>query len=136
MAHGHSSRGIFDCRPLLAVHDMARSLAFYSDVLGFQVGWRWSDSTESFLSDGDQSIPDTALVVRDGVQFILGSQGVSGTWLHLDVNSAHELDELHAEWSDRGAEIAEPPAVRPWGMYEMRIVDPDGHTFRVSAPPR
>jgi catechol 2,3-dioxygenase-like lactoylglutathione lyase family enzyme len=115
---------------------MARSLAFYRDLLGFTVGWRWSDSAEQFLSEGDDAIPDTALVGRDGVQFILGSQGAPGTWLHLDVRSAKELDGLHNEWSKRGVRIAEPPTVRPWGMYEMRIVDPDGHTFRVSAPPR
>jgi catechol 2,3-dioxygenase-like lactoylglutathione lyase family enzyme len=131
----HETHGIFDCRPLLPVRDMARSLAFYRDLLGFTVGWRCSDNAGAFLSDGDDSTPDTALVGRDGVQFILGTQGTAGTWLHLDVASAGELDSLHDEWRARGVTISEPPTVRPWDMYEMRIVDPDGHTFRVSAPP-
>jgi catechol 2,3-dioxygenase-like lactoylglutathione lyase family enzyme len=53
----HETHGIFDCRPLLSVRDMARSLAFYRNLLGFTVGWRWSDNAGEFLSDGDDSTP-------------------------------------------------------------------------------
>ena len=35
-----------------------------------------------------------------------------------------------------GESFQEPPSHRPWGMYEMRVRDFDGHTLRVSAPPR
>ena len=27
------------------------------------------------------------------------------------------------------------PIIRPWGMYELRLRDPVGHTLRVAAPP-
>jgi hypothetical protein len=30
--------------------------------------------------------------------------------------------------------ISWPPTDEPWGVRECRLVHPDGHTFRVSAP--
>jgi catechol 2,3-dioxygenase-like lactoylglutathione lyase family enzyme len=32
---------ILDCRPLLNVSDVERSLAFWRDILGFEVLFRW-----------------------------------------------------------------------------------------------
>ncbi len=49
--------------------------------------------------------------------------------------TATQVDQLFREWRGRGADIAEPPFVRPWGMYEMRLNDPDGTVLRVSSPP-
>ncbi len=127
---------IFACRPNLLVGDLAASVAFYVDVLGFRVGWRWSDRQARFLAEDEPTEPGTALVGRDRVQLMFTQvAGAHTTRLHLDVPSAAQVDRLFAEWSGRGAEIAEPPFVRPWGMYELRLHDPDGNVLRVSAPP-
>jgi predicted lactoylglutathione lyase len=56
-------------------------------------------------------------------------------WIHLDAHTARQLDALSAEWSQKGAHVVEPPSVRAWGIYEMRVRDLDGHVLRVSAPP-
>ena len=129
--------GIFSCRPILAVGNVATSIRYYRDVLGFKVGWAWSDQTNSFLEASDESPPSFALVGRDKIQFMLAEtgQGTLGTWLHLDVHTADALDELVEEWSKRGANIIETPSIRPWGTYEMRVQDLDRHVFRVSSPP-
>jgi predicted lactoylglutathione lyase len=72
------------------------------------------------------------------VQIMLSrkGQGVAGMWLHLDVETAAQLDAMHEEWTRNGARIIEPPSLRPWGMYEMRVRDLDDHVLRVSVPPR
>ena len=62
------------------------------------------------------------------------SQGAPGMWLHLDVHKAEQVDALFEEWARQGAKIAEPPTIRAWGMYEMRVQDLDGHMMRVSSP--
>lgn len=127
---------IFACRPNLLVADVGASLGFYADELGFAVGWRWSDRKARFLTDGEPHEPGTALVGRDHVQLMLTQvPGAHTTRLHLDVHSAAQVDRLFGEWRDRGVEIAEPPFVRPWGRYEMRLHDPDGNVLRVSSPP-
>jgi predicted lactoylglutathione lyase len=130
---------IYGCRPNLLLSDLGTSARFYSHMLGFRVGWRWSDRQARFLPDGEDLAPGepgTALVVRDHAHVLLTQQaGLHTTWLHLDVHTRRQVDDLFGEWAAGGAEIAEPPSVRPWGMYEMRLHDPDGHVLRVSARP-
>lgn len=120
------------------MNSVAKSIRYYHDVLGFSVGWAWSDETNAFLNDGDEFAPSFALVVRGKIQLMLAEtgQGTRGTWLHLDVRTADHLDDLFQEWSKTSANIVEKPSLRPWGMYEMRIQDLDQHVFRVSSPPR
>jgi uncharacterized glyoxalase superfamily protein PhnB len=131
------SGGLFDCRPILCVDSVARSIDFYVNALGFRLGWAWSGADQRFLEPHDKAVPDFALVGRGPVQFMLSqqSQGAPGMWLHLDVHTASQLDALYDEWVRNGATVDEPPFVRPWGMYELRLRDPDGHTLRVSSPP-
>lgn len=129
---------IYACRPILAVNNVATSIRYYRDVLRFTPGCAWSDKTHSFLDDDDYSAASFALVSRGSVQIMLAEtgQGARGTWLHLDVQTADDIDKLFQEWSNNAANIIEAPAVRPWGMYEMRVEDLDHHVFRVSSPPR
>jgi catechol 2,3-dioxygenase-like lactoylglutathione lyase family enzyme len=130
---------IFSCRPNLLVSELSESLQFYSGALGFGVGWLWSDRQGRFLDDDERverGEPGTALVGRDRAQIILTQAvGVHGTWLHLDVHTSTQVDGLFEEWRARGVVIKEPPTLRPWGMYELRLLDPDGHVLRVSSPP-
>ena len=130
--------GLFGCRPILRVESAARSIEDYVHCLGFHLGWAWSDEKQRFLRPGETDSPSFALVGRGQVQFMLSqkSQGAPGMWLHLDVDSVQQVDALHKEWVQKGARIVEPPSSRPWGMYEMRVQDLDGHVLRVSAPPR
>lgn len=130
--------GMFGCRPILCVESVTRSLEHYVNVLKFRQGWTWSDEKQRFLQPGEPGESTFALVGLGRVQIMLSqqSQGSPGTWLHLDVETAEQLDNLHATWLQTGARIIEPPSIRAWGMYEMRLQDLDGHVFRVSAPPR
>ncbi len=129
--------GLSGCRPILCCDNVARSMGYYVNQLGFFLGWAWSDAGQRFLHIGDTEPPTFALVGRGLVQFMLAQQcqGVPGMWLHLDVDTAEQLDVLNKEWTQNGARIIEPPSVRPWGMYELRVQDLDGHVLRVSSPP-
>src|SRR5262249_8911185 len=130
--------GLFGIRPILCVESVARSIEYYVNCLGFRLGWAWSTEKQRFLHHFELEAPTFALVGRGPVQFMLSqqSQGAPGMWLHLDVHTADQLDALYEEWAQKGARIVEPPCVRPWGMYEMRVQDLDGHVLRVSAPVR
>lgn len=130
--------GLFACRPILSVENVGRSIEYYVGTLGFRIGWAWSDLQKKFLQPGDNDTPTFALVGCGNIQLMLSrkSQGAPGMWLHFDVHTADQLDTLHDEWRQKGALITEPPSLRPWGAYEMRMQDPDGHTFRVASPPR
>jgi hypothetical protein len=46
-----NSGGLFGCRPLLRVENVARSIEYYIGSLGFRLGWAWSDE-QRFLQRG------------------------------------------------------------------------------------
>jgi uncharacterized glyoxalase superfamily protein PhnB len=122
-------------RSILNVANVADSLRHYRDVLGFKVSWAW---TEQAGFAATSAPPTVAEVMRGHVVIMLAQQeqGGPGTWLYLDLESAAEVDQLHAEYAAAGARIVEPPSDRPWGVREMRVHDLDGHTFRIGGPLR
>ena len=116
-----SVRTRFECaNPILSVRDMARSLRYYVDVLGF--------------SNADWGGDDFTLVSRDGAGIYLAEadQGHPGTWAWVGVD---DVEALHREYAASGAIIREPPRNFPWA-YEMKVEDPDGHVLRIGSEPR
>jgi predicted enzyme related to lactoylglutathione lyase len=111
----------FECaNPILRVADMARSLQYYVEVLGFSNA-KWG---------GD----DFTCVTRDGAGIYLckGDQGQPGTWIWIGVS---DVDVLHEEYKTKGATILYPPENFPWA-YEMKVSDPDGHVLRFGSDPK
>ncbi|MDP9003756.1 MAG: glyoxalase superfamily protein [Verrucomicrobiota bacterium] len=104
-------------KPILAVRDLAASIAYYTGALGFEVDWEQPGILASvsrgrcnlFLSEGDQGHP--------------------GTWLWIGVS---DVDALFQEYVANGATIRHPPTNYPWA-YEMQVEDLDGHVLRFGA---
>ena len=106
--------------PILRVAEMARSVRYYVEVLGF-ANAEWG---------GDAF----TLVSRDGAGIYLceGGQGYPGTWVWVGVE---DVAALHREYTASGANIVEHPRNFPWA-YEMKVGDPDGHVLRFGSEPR
>jgi uncharacterized glyoxalase superfamily protein PhnB len=104
--------------PVLYSDDVPRSLAYYTQVLGFEEQWTWDD------------VPTFGgvLVGNTTIFFCKGNQGHAGTWLCLNVDN---VDEYYAAIKEKGAVILSPPEDKPWFMREMLVKDPDGHILRV-----
>ena len=101
------------------------ALAYYRDQLGFSLDWS---------EDGI----GLAGISRDACRLFLAnpeyrsSRGTIGPiviWLNMDSND--EVDELHREWSGRGARILSAPETKPYGLREFTATDRDGNIFRV-----
>lgn len=111
----------FEClTPILYVKDMADSMNYYVNVLGFKQDWVWDDP------------PTFASVSRDHVEIFLseGGQGQPGTWMSIFVQ---DVDALYEEYKASGAVIRQPPTNYPWGIREMNIEDPNGHRLRMGS---
>jgi catechol 2,3-dioxygenase-like lactoylglutathione lyase family enzyme len=100
--------------PILRVEDMARSVRYYVDVLGFESA-PWG--TDEFTSVG-----------RDGRGLYLcrGGQGRGGAWVWVGVG---DVRALYRAYRDRGARIRMEPTNLPWAL-EMQVEDPDGNVLR------
>ena len=105
--------------PILRVSDMAATVRYYTDVLGF-VNAEWG--TEHFTA-----------VSRDKALIYLcrGAQGQPGTWAWIGVE---DVDVLYEEYVQSGARVRHPPRNYPWAL-EIHVEDPDGHVLRFGSEP-
>jgi ankyrin repeat protein len=104
--------------PILTVKNMTASIECYVGKLGFEKKWEWGNP------------PDFACVRRQQVEIFLSldPQGGPRAWLSIFVQ---DVDALYETYKKVGAIIRKPPADYPWGMREMTVEDPDGHSFRI-----
>ena len=104
--------------PILSVKNIAASLDYYVDKLGFTKKWEWGNPT------------DFACVARDQVELFLSatSKDPPASWLSIFVQ---DVDALYETYKATGAIIREPPTDFPWGMREMAVEDLDGHRIRM-----
>jgi catechol 2,3-dioxygenase-like lactoylglutathione lyase family enzyme len=105
--------------PILNVRDVAASLKFYVDVLGFDRSWHWGH-------------PPTFGGVHAGeaeIQFCLDGQGGPGTWLAIWVD---DVDAWYERLRAKQVDIRQPPTNFPWGVRELNVADLDGHRIRFS----
>ena len=112
--------------PLLQVFDLPLSLAFYRDMLGF---------------DLVQSTSDWAWLKRDGIELMLNTAYESEARppspdprrvaAHDDTAlyfSCPDVDAAHAYLRGRGVTTQEP-RIAPYGMKQLYLSDPDGYNL-------
>lgn len=105
--------------PILTTPDLARSLAFYGDLLGGEVTYRFPPDGEpafvslrlgrSSLGIGRQDEPSD--LTNDRITL----------WLYTDDCDA-ALDKLRTG----GVRVVQEPVDQPWGERMATVLDPDG----------
>ena len=107
------------CSPVLRVQDMARSLKFYVNVLGFtNVEWGTEDFTR--VDRGRSSI----FLCRQG-------QGAGRAWVWVSVDNT---TRLHEDLTALGVEVRMPPTNFFYAL-EMHVEDPDRNVLRFGSDP-
>jgi uncharacterized glyoxalase superfamily protein PhnB len=111
------------------VNDIALSIAWYRDVLGFAV----ADEMER-----EGSVVGAVLRAGD-VQFLLGQDDFKkgrdrqkGVGFRLYCTTDQDVDQLAAGIKERGGVLAQEPTDQPWGARDFSIVDPDGFQISIS----
>ncbi len=120
----------------LFVEDLDASVAFYRDVLGFRVERQAGDYVSLrrggvVLGLGPVGkLPETG----DGPGFTrqrLSRGKGAGVEIVLEVDEPGGLQVLHDHCRQRGA-VVEPLQLRPWGLHDFRLTDPDGYYLRIT----
>lgn len=123
--------------PLLQVFDMPASLAFYRDLLGFEIveaappvgkatgdahDWVWLRRGTLNLMLNTAYDPDAERpAVPDGVRVAAHDD----TALYF---GAPDPDAVYTHLRERGVPV-EPPTVAPYGMKQLYLKDPDGFSI-------
>ena len=106
-------------RYVIAVHDLARSGAWYRDVLGFDVHemddpeWRLFSRGECVIMAGQCAEAADPATLGDHSYF---------AYVEADMIDAY-CDAVRA----RGADFVKPLRDEPWGMREFGVRTVDGH---------
>ncbi len=113
-AGGHRM-SVWYSRPVFFVESVERSIAFYTEKLGFTPGFRYEEEGKILI----------AQVNREDCEVILSSQkpektGRSRIFISIDLEP---LQALRAEFERRGAPVKDGW----WGYDTMIIEDPDGN---------
>jgi uncharacterized glyoxalase superfamily protein PhnB len=111
--------------PEIPVVELGPALAYYRDSLGFTIDWADEGLGLAGLSQGQSRLFMSSAAYRSAQP----NSGPIVVWLNL--SSRAEVDELYARWSVAGARIGEPPAAKPWKLYEFSADDPNGNVLRV-----
>ena len=105
--------------PILSVRDLAASIAYYVNLLGFKVDFEGPGIFASVSRD------------RCAIFLCEGDQGHAGSWVWIGVN---DVTALHEELKAKGAKIRQEPTNHPWAL-EIQVEDPDGHVLRFGSEP-
>ncbi|QIQ06124.1 VOC family protein [Streptomyces liangshanensis] len=122
-------------------HDDAdASLAFYRDILGFEVrndvgygGMRW-------ITVGPADQPGTSLVleppaadpgVTDDERRTIAEMMAKGTYVRVILATA-DVDATFAELQAAGAEVVQEPTDQPYGVRDCAFRDPSGNLIRIN----
>lgn len=115
--------------PLIQVFNMRRSLAFYRDILGFEVvadsgrgddsSWVWLRLNGCDLMLNDQYEPGRVPAECPAERI----RWHGDTCLYFGCADPQEAYEY---LKSRGIEL-DPPKVAPYGMKQLNVSDPDGY---------
>jgi catechol 2,3-dioxygenase-like lactoylglutathione lyase family enzyme len=100
--------------PNLAVRDVPAAQAWYRDTLGLRVNWIWEDNFGSVSADRVEL-------------FLYESEEPRPVICSLFVD---DVDEIYERCSPSGCLVSEFE-LKPWGVREFSIKDPDGNVFRI-----
>jgi uncharacterized glyoxalase superfamily protein PhnB len=110
--------------PEIPVESVSKASAYYEACLGFHRDW--GDEGLGQVSRGDCRLFLSDRAFRESYGIAVGPLVI---WINL--NNKQEVDELHAEWSRRGARIVSKPESKPWHLHEFTASDEDGNLLRV-----
>lgn len=107
--------------PILPVSDIALSVSFYTQKLGFTLDW------------GDVRNDPVCSVSRDGKAIMLARSGASAApvWVWIGVESDAIFDEFRAQ----GVTVSQEPRNFSWA-YEMKFADIDGNILWIGTESR
>ncbi|HTU27718.1 MAG TPA: VOC family protein [Pirellulales bacterium] len=100
--------------PVLPVRDLARSIAFYTETLGFKLDW------------GGAAGSCICSVSRDGHAIMLSERTsiAEPAWVWIGL----EDEALFEGWRSRGVKVRQEAKNFSWA-YEMKFEDPDGNVL-------
>lgn len=119
--------------------DPEASVAFYRDVLGFEVRTDVGSGTMRWITVGPAGQPDTSILlappavdpgITDAERTTISEMMAKGTygWILL---ATTDLDGTFEQVQASDAEVVQEPTEQPYGMRDCAFRDPAGNLVRI-----
>ncbi|GGK07025.1 glyoxalase [Pilimelia anulata] len=124
----------------LPTDDPERSLAFYRDVLGFEVRNDVGYGDLRWITVGPPGQPDTAVVLEpptcdpglsDDERRTILELMAKGSYAHI-VLATPDLAGTFERVQASGADVVQEPADQPYGIRDCAFRDPAGNLVRIN----
>lgn len=125
----------------LAHNNGEAALAFYRDLLGFEVRNDVARGELRWITVGPPAQPGTSIVlhppgvgqgITDAERRTIAELMAKGSYGILVLATA-DLDGVFERLQAGGAEIAQEPTVQPYGVRDCAVRDPAGNMIRIQA---
>ena len=124
---------------MLPHDDPDASLAFYRDILGFEVRSDVGKGTMRWITVGPADQPGVSIVLNppaanpgltEDERRTMAEMMAKGTlgWIML---ATKDLNATFDKVQGRGAEVVQEPTDQPWGMRDCAFRDPAGNMVRI-----
>lgn len=120
--------------------DAEESLAFYRDVLGFEVRNDVGSGRMRWITVGPADQPQTSIVLTppavdpgttDDERRVIAEMMAKGTFAML-ILATDDLDGTFERLQASGADIVQEPIDQPYGVRDFALRDPAGNMLRVN----
>ena len=118
----------------LFVEDLKAMVAFYRDVVGFEIHWDGGPLAE-FINDGVRFM----MFPRREFENIVGRdleypKRLNGTMeLAIDLPKFEDVDPEYERLVRAGAKPIYAPKTEPWGMRSSYVADPEGNLLEIGS---
>ena len=123
--------------------DPEASLAFYRDILGFEVRLDVGKGKMRWITVGPPSQPGTSIVlnppaanpgITDDERRTIAEMMGKGTYATL-LLATKDLDDAFERLQASDAEIIQEPTDQPYGLRDCAVRDPAGNLIRIQQLP-
>ena len=120
--------------------DPDASLAFYRDVLGFEVRADVGQGAMRWITVGPADQPGTSIVleppavdpaVSDDERATIAALMAKGSYARVILATA-DLDGVFAALAAGGADVVQEPTEQPYGVRDCAFRDPAGNLIRIN----
>lgn len=121
---------VYQVCPVLETTDVARSVEFYCQRLGFTLEWAFGtpESAASVQRKQWQPLGVSIRFTRVAHEPLARPGALAIT--------VSDVDLVYAELLAAGVEVQAPPQDQPWGLRELTLLDCDGNRLRFIGVPR
>ena len=120
--------------------DPEAAVAFYRDVLGFEVRRDVGYRGLHWITVGPAGQPETSIVlyppgadpgITDDERRTIAEMMAKGSYATI-VLSAADLDDVFERLAANGAEVVQEPTDQPYGIRDCAFRDPAGNLIRIN----